>query len=55
MFSHGFLHKTTTTAHIFFDDAMKLSADGKAVPNAFVSTFMDCVDDAIRSVCILIA
>ena len=35
-------------AHIFFDDAMELSEDGRQLPNGFVSTFMQCIDDAIR-------
>ncbi|XP_076465330.1 chitin synthase chs-2-like [Babylonia areolata] len=37
-------------AHIFFDDAMKLSNDYRHIPNSFVATFMECLDDAISAV-----
>ncbi|XP_050401179.2 chitin synthase chs-2 [Patella vulgata] len=37
-------------AHIFFDDAMELSASNTWLPNYFVKDLVDCLDDALSSV-----
>ncbi|XP_070177796.1 chitin synthase chs-2-like [Littorina saxatilis] len=37
-------------AHIFFDDAMQMSEDGLHLPNDFVTSLMECLDDAVSAV-----
>ena len=37
-------------AHIFFDDATELNEDEEYIPNIFVRTFLDVIDEAGRFV-----
>ena len=39
-------------AHIFFDDATELNEDEEYIPNIFVRTFLDVIDEAGRFVSI---
>ena len=40
------------SAHIFFDDATELNEDEEYIPNIFVRTFLDVIDEAGRFVSI---